>query len=151
MTYLILKFLHVTAASAWMGGLLAVTLLDARMLRAGDPHTLGTLAEQGGRLRRAVIGPSAGLTLIAGGLASYVAGIGWPLWIDWGLAAIVLSIVLGATIGRRIVADLSRVTAMAEQGDARITALRRRLLRFDAVMILIVVSTVWMMVVKPTL
>jgi hypothetical protein len=98
-----------------------------------------------------VLGPSALVTLLAG--LTMVGLTGWrvSLWLGWGLAGVLGSMILGAAVlgpAARRVADLA-AAAWGDPGALR--AARRRLSLWGAVNLLLLVSTVWAMVTKPTL
>jgi uncharacterized membrane protein len=147
--YLLLKFLHVVAASAWFGGLVTSIVLHARLARETDPRVIETTARQGQRIGLRVLGPSAGLTLITGGAAMAVADFGFVTWIVWGLAAIALAMAIGATVMRKTVNELIERVTSGGGKDANVAALQRRLSIFQAVLLAILLSAVWAMVFKP--
>jgi putative copper export protein len=95
MIYTLFKFLHICSAIVWLGGTIAVSVLTARIAREHDGTVLAAIARQSRFFGAAVIGPAAGLTLIAGIVMIATSGLGAPLWVIWGFAAIVVSIGLG--------------------------------------------------------
>jgi uncharacterized membrane protein len=147
--YLLLKFLHVVAASAWVGGLATIIVLYARLSRETDPRVIEMMARLGQRIGMRVLGPSAGLTLITGGAAMFVADFGFVTWIVWGLVAIALTMAIGATVVRKTVNELIEQLTSGGKG-AIVTALQRRLSIFQSVLLAILLSAVWAMVFKPT-
>jgi hypothetical protein len=98
-----------------------------------------------------VLGPAAGLTLIAGIVMIAVSGLGLPLWVIWGFGAIIMSVALGATLIRRANQELGEVAAAAEAGQARLRGLQRRLLTLNIINVLVLLSAVAAMVFKPAL
>jgi putative copper export protein len=149
--YLSLKFVHVAAASLWVGGLLALSILNARLARAADPQVIDLSARQSQWIGQRVLGPSAAVTLLAGGAAMGLTGIGFSAWVIWGLVVVALSIALGATVMRRTVSRLIERSATAERGDAGVAALQRRVALVDALLVVLLLSAVWAMVFKPVL
>lgn len=149
-TYLLFKFLHVATASVWIGAVVTVTVLNARLASESDLRMIGAIAQHSQRLGKLLIGPFAGLTLITGGVTMAVSGIGFAGWIIWGITAMVLSGALGGTVARRSVEALIARVATAEHVDASIAAQQRRLAVAEAIMILLLLSAVWAMVFKPT-
>ena len=149
--YLLFKFLHVVFAAAWIGGMLAAFVLQVKLARAADGRALEAAAQNGIVIGRSVIGPAAGLTLITGGLAMWLGHLGFAFWIVWGLAAMVVSMALGATLARRSLEALLARLATAGAADPEVEGLRRRLSTLQGVLLLILVSTVWVMVFKPVL
>lgn len=150
--YLLLKFLHVLAVAVWIGGLLALVVLNARIGRAGDAAMLAALGEQSGFFGRSVLGPAMVVTLLAGLATSGVAGFPFStLWIAWGLVGFVISIAVGVIAVERAASELSTLARGAAPGDPRLDGPRRRLIALNAVNLLVLVSIVWAMVFKPTL
>lgn len=149
--YLLFKFLHVVFAAAWIGGMLAAFVLHVRLARAADAPALEAAAQNGIVIGRSVIGPAAGLTLITGGVAMWLGHLGFAFWIVWGLAAMVVSMALGATLARRALEALVARLSTAGAADPEVEGLRRRLSMVQGVLLLILVSTVWVMVFKPVL
>jgi uncharacterized membrane protein len=145
------KFLHILGAIVWIGGVIAVNIINVRVAREKEPSLLASLARQSSFFGAAVLGPAAGVTLLAGIVMIAVSGLGVPLWVIWGLAAIVVSIGLGATLIRRAGGALSEAATVAKPGDQRVPALQRRLATLNLVNVLVLLSAVWAMVFKPTL
>ena len=149
--YNLFKFLHIIGAIVWIGGVITAAIINARVAREKDQTVLAAVARQSRFHGVAVIGPAAGLTLIAGIVMIAVSGLGVPLWVIWGFAAIIVSVALGATLIRRAGEELSEVAATAEPGDPRQSALQRRLATLNTINVLLLLSAVWAMVFKPTL
>jgi uncharacterized membrane protein len=148
--FTIFKFLHVLAVIVWIGGIITVSIVNARIAREKNPAALAAVARQTRFFGAAIVGPAAGLTLIAGIVMIAVSGLGAPLWVIWGFAAIFLSLALGATLIRRAGEELGRTEA-AEPGNARVLGLQRRLALLNTLNILLLLSAVGAMVFKPTL
>jgi hypothetical protein len=76
------------------------------------------------------MGPSAGLTLLAGGAAMWVGHLGFPLWAMWGVGIWLVIVALGAgvipRVGRRLA---SRLDEGAPDGEVR--DLQRRIGRYQ--------------------
>jgi uncharacterized membrane protein len=151
MVYDLFKFLHIIAAIVWIGGVITAGIINALVAREKDRNVLAALARQSRLHGMVVLGPAAGLTLIAGIVMIAVSGLGVPLWIIWGFGAIILSVALGATLIRRAGEEISEMAARAEPGDPRLLALQRRLVTLNIINVLLLVSAVWAMVFKPTL
>src|SRR5262245_29916143 len=151
MVYNLFKFLHIIGAIVWIGGVITAGILSALVAREKDRTVLAALARQNRFHGQVVLGPAAGLTLLAGIVMIAVSGLGVPFWVIWGFAAIILSVALGATLIRRAGEELSEMVAKAESGDARVTALKQRLVTLNVINVLVLLSAVWVMVFKPTL
>jgi hypothetical protein len=70
-------------------------------------------------------------------------------WVAWGIAAVVLSLAIGATLIRVTNGELRRVAADAPADDPRWPRLQRRAATLYAINLLL--SAVWAMEFKPTL
>src|SRR6478672_761538 len=99
--YLLLKFVHVAAIIVWVGGIFALTLLNARAAGSGSAAAqaeMGRLSEYFGSV---AIGPAMIVAVLAGIATAW--RIGFPfssLWIIWGLVGFILSGALLGFIGR---------------------------------------------------
>ncbi|HKG28646.1 MAG TPA: DUF2269 family protein, partial [Thermomicrobiales bacterium] len=86
-----LKFVHVAAVAVWVGGIFALTVLNARSARMGEPAAVAALGQQSEAFGRTVIGPAMGIVLIAGLWMAGQFGIPFTsLWIVWGLIGFVV-------------------------------------------------------------
>jgi len=149
-TYLLFKFLHVAAVIVWLGGLLTVGLMNARAARSGDRGVLAHLVHLSAWHGTRVIAPAAVLTLVAGMVMLMVSPYGFrEAWVIWGLAALVVAILLGAVLQQRAGAELEKRLDAGTRGDERIGVLQRRLARLNVINLLILLSAVWAMVFKP--
>lgn len=146
------KFLHVSAVIVWLGGLTGITIINARLAREYEPSQLIPLNRASQFFGGVVVAPAGAITLIAGLVMVATARISFStLWIAWGLGGLFLSLVLGATLMRRVGVELGRVIAEAPEDQQRIGSLQRRLRTLGLLNLLIVFSVVWAMVFKPTM
>jgi uncharacterized membrane protein len=149
--YTLFKFLHIVGVIGWIGGVVAFSILSARVAREKDQAVLEALTDLMRLNGMVVIGPASGLTLIAGIVMLAVSGLGVPLWVIWGFAAIIVSVALGATLIRRANEEVRELAARAEPGQQRLSGLQQRLLALNIINVLLLLSAVWAMVFKPTL
>lgn len=149
--YNLFKFVHISAVIVWMGGAIVLAVLNARLVRERDEAALGALGRQAEFLGRTLMGPSALLTLVAGGILVGLGGGRMALWTVWGLVGVVGSIAIGAGFMQRAGRELAEVSAAGRRDDARLLKLRRRLALLGTTNIALLLSTVWAMVFKPTL
>ena len=150
--YLWLKFVHVVAAVVAVGGFLALTVLNARIARAGEPAAAAALGQQSEVFGRTVLGPAMGILLIAGVWMAGQFGIPFTdLWIVWGLVGFVAFILLGVVALGRTGAELGALARTAGPNDPRVTALRQRIAGLGWLSLLVLVSVIWAMIFKPTL
>ena len=148
--YLVLRFVHIASAMVWVGGVIAVAVLNARVARAGEASAAPAVARAGTFFGVAVMMPAALLTLLAGFALLGVRKQGFELWTVWGLAGVFGSVLLGATVLRRAGQELAALSSQAAPDASRMAVLRRRLARWGLINIVLLVSTVWAMVFKPT-
>jgi uncharacterized membrane protein len=149
-TYAVLKLLHILAVIAWLGGSLNMTLLTWRITRAGDGAALATLQRHAAFVGPALIGPASVLTLVTG-IGMVVAGGVDPgaLWVQWGMAGIVIHFLFGPLFLRRAGIRLGQATAAGD--STRIADARRRLGQLSAIYLVLLLSVVSAMVLKPTI
>jgi uncharacterized membrane protein len=148
--YSTLKFLHVVAAIIWVGGVITLTVVNMRLARTRNGDALAALSSVGAFYGRAVAGPAAAVTLLAGIATAVSAGFRMnSLWIIWGFAAILLSVALGATLIRGTTQRLGALAAMPDGDRTGIAALQGRLIALSGLNILLLLSAVWAMVAKP--
>ncbi len=145
-----LKFLHVVAAIVWVGGVITITTLNMRLASTRNSAAMAALASAGRFLGQRVFGPAAAITLLAGIATALTAGFQMrSLWIIWGFAVILLSIVLGATVVRTTTQRLGTLAATPNSDSVQIAALQSRLQMLSTLNILLLLSAVWAMVAKP--
>jgi uncharacterized membrane protein len=150
--YLLLKFVHVLAVAVWIGGVVALVILNARLARAGDAAVSAALGMQSEYFGRSVLGPAMVITLLAGLGMTGVARFPFSTpWIAWGIVGLVLSIAVGVIAVGRAAGELSTLARSAAPDDPRLDGQRRRLVTLNALNLLLLASIVWAMVFKPTL
>jgi uncharacterized membrane protein len=151
-TYNLFKFLHVAAVIVWVGGLIALTVIPARLARQEGAAATAALGRQAAFYGRSVVGPAAVITLVAGIVMVVVGRLGFnELWIAYGFLGIVVSMGLGGGLLSRLGSQLAELGESDDPDTARIAALQARLRTFNAINVLILLSVVWAMVFKPTL
>jgi uncharacterized membrane protein len=148
--YSILKFLHVSAVIIWLGAIITLAVLFVRLASERESGSLQLLARQAEFVGKALIGPAAIVTLLAGGALVWEMGIGMPAWTWWGVIGFFVSVALGAGVMQRVGRKLSTVAASPNPDSAAIDGLQRRLRTLGIVNIIILLSVVWAMVAKPT-
>lgn len=149
--YSFLKFLHISAVIIWVGGVIMLGVVNARLAREREGAALAALSRHGRFFGRTLIGPSAVLTLVAGMALVGLGGGRMALWTVWGLVGVVGSIAIGAGFMERAGRQLTELAATAQPDDVRLGKLRRRLAVLGTVNLVLLFSTVWAMVFKPTL
>src|SRR5262245_10317269 len=100
--YLWLKVFHILAIAVWIGGAVALTVVNARLGRHGEAAMLAEMGRQSQFLGQNVIGPAMIVALLAGLGMAFRSGFPiTSLWILWGLAGWVLFILLGVVLTGR--------------------------------------------------
>lgn len=107
-----LKFVHVVAATLWVGGNLVFALL-AFLARHDRARQLDIL-RQVSALGFTVFLPSSLVLFLTGGILIWVGAWGADLWIVGGLAAAAGSFVLGAAV---LGPTLAKVMMLADSGE----------------------------------
>src|SRR5689334_9739933 len=92
--YLLVKFLHVISSTIWIGGIVAMAILIVRIAREADPTLLVALTRQARFYGGSVITPAIGVQLLTGLVMSFGFGFGLPLWVLWGITAIIAVVAL---------------------------------------------------------
>jgi uncharacterized membrane protein len=150
--YTLFKFIHVAAVIIWIGGVCVLTLINARLAREKEPAGLLSLSRLSNFYGRAVIGPAAIITLIAGIATAASVGMDFgALWLTWGFVGILGHFVLGIGFIRRATARLNELAPSVVPTDPRIRASQGRLTMLNVINLLLLFSVVAAMVFKPTL
>jgi uncharacterized membrane protein len=151
-TYNLFKFLHVAAVIVWVGGVIALMVIPARLARQEGAAATAALGRQAAFYGRSVVGPAAVITLVAGIVMVVVGRLRFDaLWIAYGFLGMVVSMGLGGALLSRLGHQLTELTASDDPDPARMSALEARLRTFNLINVLILLSVVWAMVFKPTL
>jgi uncharacterized membrane protein len=149
--YMLFKFLHIVGAIGWLGGFLTFGIISTRSAREKDPAVLAAMEQLMRVNGMLVIGPASGLTLLTGIVMLAVSNLGAPLWVIWGLAAIVVSLALGIALIGPTNRRLRAAATAAAPDESRLNGLRRRLVMLNVINLLVLLSAVWAMVTKPGL
>lgn len=149
--YAVFKFLHVVSVIVWLGVVATLSLLNFRLSRSNQPQVLRALVQESRFYGRAVVGPAALITLIAGVVTATRMGVAFgSLWIVWGFLAIFLSLALGASFIRVTTNKLSQLVATAVDHE-QVAAVQNRLFALNILNLCLLLSAVWVMLVKPSL
>jgi uncharacterized membrane protein len=148
--YTLFKFLHVASVIVWLGGVITLSILNFRISRIRQPEVLQALSRTSDFYSRAVVGPAAILTLIAGMITAVQMGVSFnTLWIIWGFIGIFLSLILDATFSRMTTNKLSQLITTANY--QQMSSVQNRLATLNLIDVLILLSVVAAMVFKPML
>ncbi|MEZ4702778.1 MAG: DUF2269 family protein [Rhodothermales bacterium] len=149
--YILIKCLHIVAATIWFGGNFIIALLHLRAARSGDWEAVTTLGRQGGFVGGAVMAPAAAVALITGIVLTVQGGFRFDMvWIVWGLVGLILSwFVLSATLIRKAGIELGRAAQEGGPADPRVAGLHRRMMRLTFLNLAVLLSVLVVMVAKP--
>jgi hypothetical protein len=118
-----------------------------RLARAGVATALPISARYG----QTIAAPASLLVLITGIAMVVIGRIGSPLWVQWGFAGILLHFILGATLIRANFKTLGRVLSESPAPGAPLAAILRRIRVTSWIYLLLMLSVVAVMVLKPTI
>ncbi len=149
--YEILKFVHVLAVIAWVGGAIAIYVLQARLGAAGDRQGLMALGRQMEDMGKLYYSPMAAVTLVTGiWMVATTEGLSFEeAWVVIGFAGIVITLAVGlgvvAPTGKKLLAE-----SQSPQPDgAAIASYASRIRVLSLVNIAVLVVVVWSMVARP--
>jgi len=149
--YLALKFLHVLGAVVWIGGMAATATITGRMIRTLDRAALASYFPHGMVLGQRMIGPSSILVLLTGIALVIIGKVGFgTFWVTWGFVGIIVHFVLGATLIRKRGMELASLLNSPTADDAQIATVGARLRQANLIYLLVMVSVIGAMVIKPT-
>lgn len=149
--YQIFWLFHVGGAIVWVGAAFLMTVLGARIGRARDEGRRLAYARDSEWLGERLYLPSSLLTLVFGVLlVQYGERSDWSqLWVQLGIAALVLSSVLGMAIFGPGWKRANQLAVAEGAGSPRVRALIDRLLVFGWLDLGILAGAVFLMRVKP--
>jgi uncharacterized membrane protein len=149
--YTFFKSVHVVAAAVWVGGATMIQALAFRIVRTGDARRQADFAKDTEIVGMRLFIPTTWILLLAG--IAMMINLGWSWgqnWIVFGLISFALSFVVGAGFlgpeGGRIAAVIEREGPASAEAQARI----RRILMISRCELVILVTVIFSMVVKPT-
>jgi uncharacterized membrane protein len=140
-----LLFLHIVGVAGWLGGGV-YALYTYSALATMDPAAAGPALQRLKKVENRFFGPASGLVLLSGiGLILTSEAFGWSdTFVLIGLAAFVLSAILGATVGKK---NSERLVEATSAGSGVTEALKswRRGTVWD---FLILGVVIWVMITK---
>ena len=150
--YGILKVVHVLAVVVWIGGAAALATVTARLLRARDRASLAAFVPQSIRFGQTMGGPSSVLVLLTGIAMVAVGHIGFrAFWVSLGFAGILVHFIFGAVFMRKRTQALSAALSATPADETTIAEAGQRLRLATMIYLVIMVSVIAVMVLKPTL
>jgi uncharacterized membrane protein len=148
--YEFFKWVHVVTAVVWIGGATMIQAYAFRILATGDGKRQAEFAKDTEVISMRLFIPASLLLVVAGIGMMVNADLPWDQnWIVFGLIAFALSFVLGAGFlgpeGGRLAELIEREGPESSAVLARI----RRILTFSRAELVVLLTVVWAMVVKP--
>jgi uncharacterized membrane protein len=148
--YTFFKFVHIAAVTIWVGGAVMIQALAFRIVRSRDSKRQADFARDTEVVGMRVFIPTTWILLLAGIAMMINADWAWDQnWIIFGLIAFALSFVVGAGFlgpeGGRIAALIEKEGYDSPAALARI----RRILLISRCELVILLTVIWSMVVKP--
>jgi uncharacterized membrane protein len=151
MTYAVLKLIHVLSVVVWIGGVTALATVTGRLIAARDRETLASLFPHSMAYGQRMAGPSSILVLLTGIPLVIVGKLDWSaFWIIWGFAGMIVHFVFGLTIMRKRTMAFGKLVSTLGNDD-ELAAAGARLRIANLIYLLIMVSVIGAMVLKPTL
>ena len=149
----IFKFLHVLGAVVWVGAGTGLFLLALRLRADGDRASIVAIGRQTESLAKMLFMPAAIGTLVFGVLmvateARFSFG---DLWILIGFAAVAASFVVGVLMLEPADKKLAALATELGLDHADVDAQLSKVLRLNAVDLVVLVVAIWPMVAKPML
>jgi uncharacterized membrane protein len=146
--YGLLKVLHVLSVVIWIGGVAALWTMALRLARAGNRTVVAAILPGVTRYGQRVAGPASIVVLITGISMAIIGHVGQTLWVQLGMAGILLHFILGATLVRRTWTQLGRL-ASESADDTRFSAMARRATTVSWIYLLLMAAVITVMVFKP--
>ena len=144
--YLILKFIHVAAVVAWLGGggaLVFAATISSTFEQRKNVIVIVTF------LSKRLFIPALVVVLLSGGTMWWVGALAFEAWVAYGLVGIVVTGVLGAAV---LGPSAERISAMVGKNASpqELAPLTAKVLRLAQADMVALASIVFAMVVKPT-
>ena len=144
-----LKLAHIVAVIVWLGGSLTLSLLTGAFLRSGDRAVLKAFFREAGFFGPMIVGPASLFTLLTGLGMAMVSHMFGALWVKIGFGGIVIHFVLGAGLIRAASRKVETLVPGGESTQQSLVAAGRRLRILNLVYLLVLLSVVVVMVLKP--
>lgn len=147
--YTSMKFVHVLAAIAWVGGGIMLDMMISQARRSGSQSDILMLLAKTERYGKTFFAPSAVLVLVAGIVMAAIGGIMAAPWVSFGFLGVFISAGLGMGYLTPKSGQLRQMIEARGMQDPEAVALGSRMMlvsRIDLVLLVLVVAA---MVFKP--
>ena len=125
--YLILKFLHVSAAVIWIGGAFVMVMLGNRAARAADDKAIVDIVRQVAWAADRIYVPASIATLLLGLLLAWIGGLWSNLWIILGMLGVAATVGLGILVLTPLTKEVDAAFKTGGTGPAVIATCRKTL------------------------
>jgi uncharacterized membrane protein len=146
------KFVHVLAAVVWVGGACVVQVYALLALRTNDPVRVAAFAGDTEFVGTRIFIPASLILLVSGLFTVHESGGAWSYsqgWVQFGVAIVVLSIVVGAGYLGPESGRIARATEAHGVASAEVQARIRRILLVSRIELVLLLCVIFDMVVKP--
>ena len=150
--YNALKFVHVLAAVVWVGGACTVQVYALLALRTDDPARVAAFAADTEFVGMRIFLPSSLILLVSGMFTLHDSSGAWSYsqgWVQFGLAVIALSIVVGAAYLGPEAGRIAKATERSGVESPEVQQRIRRIFLVSRIELVLLLAVVFDMVVKP--
>ncbi|HEY3765067.1 MAG TPA: DUF2269 family protein [Gaiellales bacterium] len=147
-----LKFVHVLSAVVWVGGACMVQVYAFLAVRTSDPVRVATFAKDTEFVGTRIFLPTALILLVSGMLTLRESSGAWSYsqgWVQFGLAIIALSIVVGAAYLGPESGRIARATETGGVSSPEVQQRIRRIFLVSRIELVLLLAVIFDMVVKP--
>jgi uncharacterized membrane protein len=148
-----LHFVHVLAATVWLGGGITLSAVALHARSASDPRPIAEFARVLPYVGLRILMPSVVIVLVTG-VWMVLAGSEFSLsqfWVLLGLGLFAIAFLIGAVYMSRVGIQLDRVAQQATMDGAQLRVLLDRWIAGYAVVLVVLIVAVGDMVFKPGL
>ena len=150
-SYLWLKAAHILAVIVWLGGAMSLVAITSLLSRDLDRQKLAAIAEVCDFVGARLVAPAAGTTILAGLLTVWIGHVHLDLWVWLGIVFAFLVLGIGATVLRLGFKRLVELLNDPQPQTVAVAELTKRVRTIGTFVTLLLVITVAVMVLKPTL
>jgi uncharacterized membrane protein len=150
--YTAFKFVHVLAAVVWVGGACMVQVYALLAVRTNDPVKVAAFSSDTEFVGTRIFLPSALILLVSGLFTVHESGGLWGYgqgWVQFGLAVIALSIVVGAGYLGPESGRIARATERSGVESAEVQERIQRIFLVSRIELVLLLAVIFDMVVKP--
>ena len=147
--YTVIKFVHVLAAIAWVGGAIMLDMLISQARRSGSQSDVLMLLAKTERYGKTFFSPSAVLVLVAGIVMASIGGIMAAPWVSFGFLGVFISAGLGMGYLTPKSRQLRQMIEARGMQDPEAVALGSRMMLISRIDLVLLVLVVAAMVFKP--